>query len=89
MKVSRRDHQLDLPLPTPNMIEVDGMPCIRRAGRIWMFDKHAAAYVGKTESSYRSWVCLHRLTRIRHGKFALSPKEEIDRLTGSLDRHGE
>lgn len=70
---------------TPNTVMVDGMPCIKRAGRIWMYDADAAAYIGKTESSYRSWVCLNQLTRIRHGKYALSPKEEIDRLTGSLD----
>lgn len=68
-----------------NRVMVDGMPCIRRAGRIWMSDMTAAEYLGKSVSSYRNWVCVNRLTRIRHGRRALSPKEEIDLVSGSIE----
>jgi len=72
------------------MVVVDGMPCIRRAGRVWMDDEVATEYLGKSSiGSYRNWVCVHGVTRVRHGKAKISPKDEIDRLSGSLPTNGK
>jgi len=68
-----------------NEVTVDGMSCIQRAGRVWMTDAVAAEYVGRTAAGYRCWVHSNRITRIRHGRWALSPKDEIDKVSGCLE----
>jgi hypothetical protein len=55
-----------------------------------MNDEVAAEYLGKTSvNSYRNWVCVHGVTRLRHGKVKISPKDEIDRISGSLLANGK
>ena len=54
-----------------------------------MNDATAAEYLGKTPSSYSSWVTRNGITRVRHGRWAISPKDEIDRASGALPQTGE
>jgi hypothetical protein len=73
-----------------NVILVDGMPCIQRAGRLWMSDETAREYLGYSSiGSYRNWLCTHPVTRIRHGYYMITPKEELDRYSGSLEMIGD
>jgi hypothetical protein len=66
-----------------NTTTSDGMPCIRRASRLWMTDVTAARYMGMTVGAFRNWAYAHKLKRIRHGKVCLTSKDEIDKASGA------
>ena len=68
-------------------VEIDGYNWIQRAGRPCGTYETITAYLGKgsIESSV-NFVARHNLTRLKHGKNTIVPKDEIDAATGATSQ---
>jgi hypothetical protein len=73
-------------IKTPT-VEIDGHDWIQRAGRPCGTYETITSYLGKKsiESSV-SFVARHNLTRLKHGKLTIVPKDQIDAATGATSQ---
>lgn len=66
-----------------NLVCVDGLPWIKRGGRLWGPYKVCAEYIGVSPNSFATYVYRHNLKTIKHGRRSLVSKEELDNVTGA------
>ena len=67
-----------------NLVTEDGLPWINRAGRLWGTYKTCAEYMGQAPGSFATYVWRHNLKTIKHGRWSLVSKEELDRKSGAM-----
>ena len=65
-----------------NRVVEDGLPWIKRGGRLWGTYHVSAEYIGIAPSSFATYVWRHNLVSIKHGRRSLVSKEELDRKSG-------
>lgn len=66
-----------------NVIYLDGLPWIKRAGRLWGDYKTCAEYIGCAPSSFAVYVWRHNIRTIKHGRKSLALKSDLDRISGA------
>ena len=66
-----------------NLVQQDGLPWIKRGGRLWGTYKVCAEYMGLSPGSFATYVWRHNLKSIRHGRRSLVSKEELDQKSGA------
>ena len=66
-----------------NLVQQDGLPWIKRAGRLWGTYKTCAEYMGLKSSSFATFVWRHNLKSIKYGRRSLVSKDELDRKSGA------
>jgi hypothetical protein len=70
-------------------IKIDGLPWIQRAGQPCGTYETITSYLGRASiQSTVNFVARHNLTRLKHGKFTIVPKAEIDAATGAIEKDG-
>lgn len=71
------------PTGSPTVTQ-DGHEWIQRAGSLWGTYKTIRSYIGfcSTESVI-AYAARHNLRRIKHGKFTLLRKDQVDQVTGA------
>ena len=66
-------------------VKQDGYEWIVRAGKLWGTYEQFASYLGRESSkSVTIYAANKKLTRIKHGKYTLLNKDEVDRVTGAI-----
>jgi hypothetical protein len=66
-----------------NIVFVDGLPWIKRAGRLWGDYDVCSEYTGIARSSFPVFVWRHGVKTIRHGRIALALKSDLDEKSGA------
>ena len=72
-------------ITTPT-VEADGHNWIQRAGRLWGDYETLASYTGGSIQSTVNFCARHNLTRVKHGKNTIVPKDQIDAATGAISQ---
>lgn len=67
-----------------NVIYLDGLPWIKRAGQAWGDYDVAAEYTGIARSSFPVFVWRHSIKTITHGRKKLVRKRDLDRVSGAI-----
>ena len=70
-------------MTTPTVTQ-DGHHWIQRAGKLWGTYKTIQSYLGlgSTESAV-SYAARHNLKRLKHGKYTILSKDQVDQVTGA------
>ena len=67
-------------------ITQDGHAWIQRAGTLWGTYKIIQSYIGfSSAESVIAYAARHNLRRIKHGKFTLLSKDQVDAKTGATE----
>ncbi len=66
-----------------NVIYRDGLPWIKRGGRLWGDYKTCAEYIGCAPSSFAVYVWRHNIRTIKHGRKSLALKSDLDQKSGA------
>ena len=73
-------------ITTPT-VEVDGQNWIQRAGRLWGDYETLTSYGGRSSiESTVNFCARHNLTRVKHGKHTIVPKDDFDAATGAVSK---
>jgi len=68
-------------------VEIDGHHWIMRAGRPCGTYETVTSYLGRSSiDSTINFAARHNLTKLKHGKFTIIPKDQIDRVTGAIPK---
>jgi hypothetical protein len=67
-----------------NVIYLDGLPWIKRGGRLWGDYSTCSEYIGCAPSSFPVWVWRHGVTTIKHGRKSLALKSDLDQKSGAV-----
>jgi len=81
--VTKRTKRRTLVRRPRNLVKEDGLPWIKRGGRLWGTYKTCAEYIGLNPSSFATYVWRHNLKPIKHGRRSLVSKEELDEKSGA------
>lgn len=71
-----------------NVIYLDGLPWINRAGQVWGDYDVCAEYIGVARSSFPAYVWRHNLPTISHGRKKIVRKRDLDRISGASTAEG-
>ena len=64
----------------------DGHEWVQRAGHLWGTYETVRSYIGfRSSESVISYAARHNLRRIKHGKYTLLRKDQVDLVTGAGD----
>lgn len=66
-----------------NVLYLDGLPWIKRAGRLWGEYETCAEYIGCSPNSFPVYVWRHNIRTIKHGRKSLALKADLDRISGA------
>ena len=73
-------------MTTSNIIQ-DGREWIQRAGFLWGNYKDFQDYIGfSSPESVIAFAARHNLKRIKHGKYTLLRKDQVDSVTGATSQ---
>jgi len=62
----------------------DGHEWVQRAGYLWGTYKTIRSYIGfSSAESVIAYAARHNLRRIKHGKYTLLRKDQVDHVTGA------
>lgn len=67
-----------------NVLYLDGLPWIKRGGRLWGDYDVCAEYTGCSRGSFAVWVWRHNIRTVKHGRQSLALKSDLDRLSGAV-----
>ena len=71
------------PRKTPTVTQ-DGHEWLQRAGYLWGTYNTIRSYIGfRSTESVIAYAARNNLRRIKHGKFTLLRKDQVDRATGA------
>lgn len=64
----------------PNIVIVDGVPCRRIAGKLWIaLDPDASEYAGVVPGTLKNWSMAGEITVRRFGRRGFAEKGSLDR----------
>lgn len=77
---SKKHHKND----KKKFVVEDGFEWIPRAGQLWGTYDTCAEYCGGSRSTFPNYVFRHGIRTIKHGRFTLANKHDLDRKSGAL-----
>lgn len=66
-----------------NMVEEDKYFWFKKAGLLWGTYDTMSAYTGIARSSFPVYVWRHNIKTIKHGRFTLASKLDVDQKSGA------
>ena len=73
---------------TPTVTQ-DGHDWIQRAGKLWGTYKTFKSYMGfGSDESVIAYAARHNLRRLKHGKYTILSKDQVDSVTGAASQCG-